>query len=98
MKRIRLLLAALPLALLVACGQTPDSTQKAGGVLSGVIFFLGFTIVVLVVAVAFIVGAVAFDRFFRTRRQLATAPPVVPEEEEDEVVSGITVGRAGVPK
>ncbi|MFN2616902.1 MAG: hypothetical protein ABR581_07225, partial [Thermoleophilaceae bacterium] len=100
MKRIRLLVAAMPLALLAGCGQTPDQTQKARGVLSGVNLIAGMTVIVLVVAVAFIVGAVAFDRLVRTRRQLATAPPAPPaeEEEQDEVVAGITVGRARVPR
>jgi plastocyanin len=99
MKRIRLLLAALPLALLVACGETPERTQKARGLLSGVNLIAGLTVIVLVVAVAFIVGAIALDRFVTTKNRLAVAsgaPPV--EEEEDEIVAGITVGRARVPR
>ncbi len=99
MKRIRLLLAALPLALLVACGETPDQTQKARGLLSGVNLILGLTVIVLVVAVVFIVGAIGFDRMVTTRRRLAMSPSApVEEEESDEVVAGITVGRARVPR
>jgi plastocyanin len=99
MKRFRLVAAAALLAVLTACGQTPDTTQKARGVLNGINFFLGLTVAVLVLAVMIVVGAVAFDRFVRSRKRLAAAPaePVV-EDEADEVVAGITVGRAGVPK
>jgi len=98
MKRIRLVLAALPLALLMACGETPDQTHKARGLLTGVNLIAGLTVIVLVAAIGFMLLAVASDRFVRTRRALATAPPAAPEEEEDEVVAGITVGRAGVPR
>jgi plastocyanin len=99
MKRFRLIFAAALLALLTACGQTPDTTQKARGVLNGVNFFLGLTVAILVLAVVIVVGAVAADRFVRSRKRLAAAPaePVV-EDEADEVVAGITVGRASVPK
>ncbi len=98
MKRLRLVPPVLLLAFLAACGQTPESTQKARGVLSGGNFFLVMTIVLVVVAGAAVVGALAFDRMVRSRRKLAAAPVVVPEEETDEVVAGITVGRAGVPR
>jgi plastocyanin len=99
MKRFRLVPAVLLLAFAAACGQTPDTTQKARGVLSGGNFFLVMTIVLVVVAGAAVVGALALDRFVRTRKRLAETPVAPPEEEEtDEVVAGITVGRAGVPK
>jgi len=99
MKRFRPVFAAVLLGLLAACGQTPDQTQKARGVLAGGNFFLVMTIVLVVVAGAAVIGAVGFDRFVRSRKRLAAAPAVpVVEDEADEVVAGITVGRAGVPR
>jgi plastocyanin len=99
MKRFRFFSAVAMLALVAACGQTPEQTQKARGVLSGGNFFLVMTIVLVVVAGALLVGALGFDRFVRSRKALAAAPPVAEEEDDaDEVVAGITVGRAGVPR
>lgn len=87
----------------VACGEVPESTEQARGLLSGVNVALGLTIVFIVVAGGLIVGAVGFDRYMRARRALAEAPETAAEEEEDEdedeteVVAGIGVGRAAVP-
>src|SRR5437870_1867475 len=99
-KRYGWAIPALFLLLAAGCGQTPDQTNKARGVLSGVNLVLGMTVVLIVLTVVFLVGVLASDRFVRTRRRLATAPAAEPVEEEDtdEVVAGITMGRAGVPK
>ncbi len=58
---------------------------------------LAMTVVLVVVAGGLLIGAFGFDRFVRSRKRLAEAP-AEPEEEGDEVVAGITVGRAGVPR
>src|SRR5437879_4909661 len=94
MKRFRWVFAAALLAFLTACGQTPDTTQKARGVLGGVNLVLGMTVILVVLTVVVLVGAVTFDRFVTSRKRLAAAgdQPVVEEEEKDEVVAGITVG------
>jgi plastocyanin len=98
----RRLWRVVPAALLLgaaACGQTPQTTEKARGVLSGVNVVLALTVVFLVVAVGIVVGALALDRIVRSRKELASAPPPPDEEEEqDEVMAGIAVGRAGVPR
>jgi plastocyanin len=102
MKARRLARAALlTLALaLTACGQNPESTEKARGVLEGTNTVLALSIAFIVVAGALVVGAVAVDRFFRSRRALAESPveEQVEDEDEEEVVAGIRVGRAGVPR
>lgn len=100
MRRFRLVFAAAVLSVVTACGQTPDTTQKARGVLKGVNLVLGMTILLVVLTVVVLVGAVAFDRFVTSRKRLAAADtaPVVEEEPQDEVVAGIAVGRAGVPR
>src|SRR5438552_6750224 len=99
-KRYGWAIPALFLLLAAGCGQTPDRTNKARGVLNGVNLVLGMTVVLIVLTVVFLVGVLTSDRFVRTRRRLATAPaaePVEEEEDTDEVVAGITMGRAGVP-
>ena len=63
MKRFRFFSAVAMLALVAACGQTPEQTQKARGVLSGGNFFLVMTIVLVVVAGALLVGALVLYRF-----------------------------------
>jgi plastocyanin len=96
-RRLRHAVGAL-LFLAAACGQTPQTTEKARGVLSGANVVVALTIVFIVVAGGIIVGAIGLDRFVRTRRELATAPPTPVEEDEEETVAGIRVGRAGVPR
>ncbi len=92
--------AAAAVLLLAACGRVPESTEKARGVLSGVNVVLALSVLFVVLALLFAAGAVALDRFIRTRRALAEAPPTPPEpdEPEEEVVAGIGVGRAPVPR
>jgi plastocyanin len=69
-------------------------------VLTGTNVVLALTIGFIVVAGGIVVGAVALDRFVRTRQALEAAPPEPEEveEEEEEVVAGIGIGRAGVPR
>lgn len=81
-----------------ACGQNPETTEKARGILEGPNIVLALSVVFIVVAGGLIVGVIALDRFVRTRRALETAPPAELEEETDEVVAGIVVGRAPVPR
>lgn len=95
---VRSLLCALALTAL-ACGQNPETTEKARGILEGPNIVLALSVVFLVVAGGFIVAVIGLDRFVRSRRALEAAPPEVrEEEEEEEVVAGIGVGRAAVPR
>lgn len=96
---IRALLLGAALAL-TACGETPERTEEARGLLSGLNVVLALTIVFLVVAGALAFGAVALDRTLKARRALDDAAPAPEEEveEEEEVVAGIGVGRAPVPR
>lgn len=99
----RLSLLALPGALLflTACGQTPEETEKARGVLTGAPVVLAMSILFVVLAVGALGAAVVVDRAIRSRKALVEGGPVVEEDEEDEqpeVVAGITVGRAAVPR
>jgi plastocyanin len=96
-RRLRWLIPAGLLLATTACGKTPETTEQARGVLSGVNIVLAMTVVLVVVAGGLLIGAFGFDRFVRSRKRLAEAP-AEPEEEGDEVVAGITVGRAGVPR
>jgi hypothetical protein len=102
MTRFRRLWWTAPGALLVlvSCGQTPEETEKARGVLTGVPVVLAMSVLFIVLAVGAVVVAVGLDRSARSRRALAEEPPAeeVEEEEQDEVVAGITVGRASVPR
>lgn len=94
-------LAPAGLVLLVtACGQNPESTERARGIFTGPNLVVALTIAFVVVSGLVLVAAIGIDRFVRTRRQLETAAPEPEEaeEEEEEVVAGIGVGRAGVPK
>lgn len=84
--------------LAAACGQNPAATEKARGVLEGPNIVLALSVIFIVLAGGLLVGFVGVDRLVRTRRQLEAAPLVEEEEETDEVVAGITVGRAGVPR
>lgn len=83
-----------------ACGQNPETTERARGVLTGANLVLALTIVFVLIAGALLFGAIALDRFVRSRQALEAAPSEEPvdEEEEEEVVAGIAVGRAGVPR
>src|SRR5438309_11156670 len=83
----------------VACGQNPQQTEHARGLISGANVVLAMTIILIVVAVAFVVGALALDRIMKARRALAEAPATTPEEDDEpEIVAGIAVGRAPVPR
>ncbi len=98
----RLWTFALPGALLflASCGQTPEETEKARGVLTGVPIVLAMSILFVVLAVGAVGAAVVLDRTIRSRKALVEAPSDVVEEvdESPEVVAGITVGRAPVPR
>lgn len=98
MKRsLRFGLVAVAVAL-AACGQNPESTENARGLISGTNVVLAMTVILIVVAGAMVAGAVALDKAIKARRALAEAPPVPVEEDVDEVVAGIAVGRAPVPR
>jgi plastocyanin len=98
----RLTLAASALLLFFgACGDLPETTENARGVITGPNLVLAMSVIFLVVAVGLLVAAVGTDRFFKTRAALAEGTPadlVEEEDETDEVVAGITVGRAAVPR
>lgn len=99
-RTFRLALAGLAVAA-AACGQNPETTERARGVLSGAPLVLALSIVFIVIAGGLLVGVIAIDRFVRSRRALESAPAEVSEEEEEEpeeVVAGIGVGSAGVPR
>lgn len=101
MRPIRRLAPATLLLFIGACSTVPEETEKARGVLSGQNLVLALSVLVVVAAIGLVLGAVTLDRMVRTRRQLTEGPPVVEEEEvepEDEVVAGIGVGRAAVPR
>lgn len=85
---------------LTACGQNPATTEEARGLLSGVNIVLALSVLFIVAALGIVAAAVAIDRFVRSRSALEEGPPVdvSEEEEEDEVVAGIGVGRASVPR
>lgn len=87
------------LFVLAACGQTPDETEKARGVLEGVPFALAMSVIVIVLMGGAIAAAVVIDRAIKARHRLASEPPAAEAEPEpDEVVAGITVRRAPVPR
>jgi plastocyanin len=84
---------------MAACGQNPQATEHARGLISGKNVVGAMTVILIVVAGAMVVGAIALDRMMKARRALAEAPAAVPEEEPDiELVAGIAVGRAPVPR
>src|SRR5438105_13055824 len=83
----------------VACGQNPQQSEHARGLISGTNVVLAMTVILIVVSVVFVVGALALDRMLKARRALAEAPATLPtEDDEPEVVAGIAVGRAPVPR
>ncbi|MEX2394787.1 MAG: hypothetical protein WD826_09950, partial [Actinomycetota bacterium] len=94
------LLASSSMLLFAACGDLPATTENARGVITGPNLVLAMSVIFLVVAVGLLVAAVGADRFFRSRAALAEGTPadIVEVAEEDEVVAGITVGRASVPR
>src|SRR5712692_5996268 len=98
-RALRFVLGTCALAL-AACGETPKTTEQARGVLSGANIVLAMTIVLIVLSGALVVGAVGLDRIMKARKALAEAPatPDIPEEEDPEVVAGIGVGKAPVPR
>lgn len=97
-RTLRAALAGVAFAA-AACGQNPETTEKARGVLTGAPLVLALSVVFIVIAGALLVGVIAIDRFVRSRQALEAAPPEEAEEEErEEVVAGIGVGRAGVPR
>ncbi len=90
---------------LSACGQNPQATENARGVLEGVPLVLALSVLFIVGAIGLIGGAVVLDRMMRSRAALTdelTEPDESDgpdgEEEADEVVAGITVGRAAPPR
>jgi hypothetical protein len=96
---IRLAPPAFLLFLLSACSTIPEETEKARGVLTGVNLVLALSVLFVVAAVGIIGAVLVIDRAVRTRGELAEGMPVAEEEEpEDEVVAGIGVGRAPVPR
>jgi plastocyanin len=98
-KRLLKLLAPLALLSAVACGQTPSATEEARGFFEGVPLFAALTAALVVVSVLIVGGALAIDRFVRTRQALTDEPADEEEDEdEEEVVAGIGVGRAPVPR
>ena len=98
----RLWTLALPGALLflASCGQTPEETEKARGVLTGVPVVLAMSVLFVVLAVGAVGAAVVLDRTIRSKKSLVESPADVADDEDepDEVVAGITVGRAAVPR
>lgn len=85
--------------VLAGCAQTPAETEKARGVFTGVNAVLALSVLFIVGAVAVIGGAIVLDRMVRSRKALDEAPAEVEAEEEaDEIVAGIPVGRAAVPR
>lgn len=95
-KTLRWALPALFL-FLGACAGSPEETEKARGVFKGVPLVLAMSVMFIVLALAIIGGALVIDRAVRTRKALPEEPEPEPEET-DEVVAGITVGRAPVPR
>jgi hypothetical protein len=94
--RFSLIAGALALA---ACGQNPQQSEHARGLISGTNVVAAMTVILIVVSVAFVVGALALDRLLKARRALADAPATLPEEsDEPEIVAGIAVGQAPVPR
>jgi len=96
MFRLSLVAGALALA---ACGQNPEQSEHARGVLSGTNVVVAMTGILVVVAIVFLVGALTLDRALKARRAFADAPRTLAEpDSEPEVVGGILVGRAPVPR
>jgi plastocyanin len=86
---------------LAACGETPKTTEHARGVLTGANIVLAMTIVLIVLSGALVVGAVGLDRIMKARKALAEAPETTAadnEDDEPEVVAGIGIGKAPVPR
>lgn len=96
----RAALAALAVTAF-ACGQNPETTERARGVLTGTNIVLALSIAFIVIAGGLLVGVVSLDRFVRSRKALEAAPPETEEEESEpseEVVAGIGIGSASVPR
>lgn len=93
----RAALAALAMLVFASCGDLPATTEQARGVLEGPNLVLALSVLFIVVSGGLIVAAIGVDRFFRSRGQLAE-DDTEETEEADEVVAGITVGRAAVPR
>lgn len=86
---------------LAACGQTPETTENARGLTTGVPVVVAMTAILIVVAGGLVVGAVVIDRALKARSALAEVPETQEAEEaeeSDEIVAGIGVGRAPVPR
>lgn len=92
--------APAAVAAFAACSEVPESTESARGILSGANVVLALSMLFVVGALLLIAMAIGVDRYLRTRRALSETPPdeEVEAEEEDEVVAGIVVGRAPVPR
>ncbi len=91
---------AVPLLFVTsACGQVPAETEKARGILTGFNLVLALSVIVLIAALALLAVLIGIDRTVRNRRRLSGAPLTGNEEpDEEEVVAGIVVGRAPVPR
>ena len=100
LRRLSTLALAGALLFLASCGQTPEETEKARGVLTGAPVVLALSILFVVLAVGAVGAAVVLDRTIRSRNALVEGPPAVEDETDEapEVVGGITVGRAPVPR
>lgn len=86
---------------LAACGQTPETTENARGLTTGIPVVVAMTAILIVVAGGLVVGALVIDRALKARSALAEVPDTQEAEEaeeSDEIVAGIGVGRAPVPR
>lgn len=96
--RVARLVVPLGALVLASCGSTPEETEQARGLITGVPLVVAMTVAFLVVAGGLIFGAVALDRYARSRRDLETAGEAEPAEEDETEIAGIGQGSAGVPR
>jgi plastocyanin len=98
----KLLLLPGAAVVLAACGEVPEVTQDARGVIGDAPPGIALAVAFVVITLAIIAAAVGADRWVRSRRELAAAStePAEPEEEEEDepVVAGIGQGTAAVPR
>lgn len=89
---------AVPLLLFGACAQTE---LKGKGILEGRNSVLILSLIFIVAAVGIIGSLVVLDRFLGGRHALKTLGSDAQEEEpsdEDEIIGGIRIGKAPVPR
>ncbi len=95
----RAVLLAVTLVAAASCGPLPEATEGARGIATDANAVFVLSVLFVGIALAIIIGAVALDRWVRSRQELARAgtepEPEVSEEPEEETVAGIgqTVGR-----